>query len=156
MLTRSERSKNIFVTLVVLAGFLLLAGCAGQQKVDRVQLANDGTMLDSKTGLMWQVVRSEQSFTSGAEAQSYASQLKLAGHDDWRLPSSQELWDLYFANDYSMSGQLAKEVNLDQSYWTKDGDRILAGYLEDGDDPGINRIFFDTDKGFVRAVRSTR
>jgi len=141
---------------VILALIVLLVGCAGQNKVDRVQLRDDGTMLDTKTGLMWQVVRSEQAFTSAAEAQSYASQLQLAGNDDWRLPTSQELWDLYFANDYAMSGRLAKEVKMDRSYWTRDGDKILAGYLEDGDDPGINRVFFDTDKGFVRAVRSVK
>jgi len=156
MLTRSERVKNIFIFSVVLVGILLLAGCAGQNSVARVQLSNDGTMLDGKTGLMWQVIRSEQLFTSGAEAQAYASQLKLAGYDDWRLPTSQELWELYFANDYSMCGQLAKEVNLERSYWTRDGEKILAGYLEDGDDPGINRIFLDSNKGFVRAVRASR
>ena len=152
----SERVKNIFIVSVMLVAFLLLAGCAGQNSDARVQLSNDGTMLDSKTGLMWQVVRSEQLFSSGAEAQAYASQLRLAGHDDWRLPTSQELWELYFANDYSMSGQLAKKVDLERSYWTRDGDKVLAGYLEDGDDPGINRIFLDSDKGFVRAVRVSR
>ena len=156
MLKSAARKNRVCRHLVILGFLLLIAGCAGQHNGTRVQLNNDGTMVDSKTGLMWQVVRSEQLFSSGAEADAYASQLKLAGFDDWRLPTSQEFWDLYFANDYAMAGKLAKQVKMDRSYWTKDGNKILAGYLEDGDDPGINRYFLNTDKGYVRAVRSSR
>ncbi len=53
-----------------------------------------------------------------------------------------------------MAGKLAKELEMDGSYWTKDEERIQAGYLEDNDDPGINRYSLDSEKGFVRAVRS--
>jgi len=156
MLIFTLHDRKRCLPFVVLVVCILLVGCAAQNKVPRVQLNNDGTMLDAKTGLMWQIVRSKQVVTSGPDAQAYAAQLQLAGYDDWRLPTSRELWELYFANDYSMCGELAKKVKLDRSYWTKDGDKILAGYLEDSDDPGINRVFLDSNKGFVRAVRSTR
>ncbi len=135
---------------------LLMSGCASKNLGTGVELNNDGTMLDTRTGAMWQQVRSDKQFTSSAEAEAYAAGLELAGFSDWRLPTSQEIWDLYFANDYAMDGELVKLVKLEGSYWAKDGDRILAGYLEDGDDPGINRYFYDSDKGYVRAVRSTR
>jgi hypothetical protein len=140
----------VFLVLILIA----LSGCAGQVNPDRVVLNSDGTMIDTGRNLMWQQGRSQEQFTDGAAAQAYADNLDLADFDDWRLPTSQELWDLYFANDYPMAGKLASEVELDGSYWTRDGDEIRAGYLEDGDDPGINRYFRDSDKGFVRAVRT--
>ena len=51
---------------------------------------DDGTITDLATGLMW------QKDDSGAgknweDALSYAENLTLAGHDDWRLPNAKEL-----------------------------------------------------------------
>jgi hypothetical protein len=151
---RSFQSK--LFTCLVFAIILLSAGCAGQADPDRVRLNQDGTMVDTVRNLMWQQDHSDKKFTSGADAQAYADNLTLAGFDDWRLPTSQELWELYFANDFTMAGKLAKEVKMDGSYWTRDGDTIQAGYLEVTDDPGINRYFRDSNKGFVRAVRSLK
>jgi len=136
---------------------LLVTGCATQSNGRAgIQINDDGTMVDIRTSMIWQSVRSEEKFASAAEAESYVAGLELAGFTNWRLPTSQEIWDLFFANDYTMKGQLAEQINLEGSYWTKDGDKVLAGYLEDGDDPGINRFFYNSDKGFVRAVRSLK
>ena len=144
------------VYLFVILSLYFVGGCAGHGGVDRVVLNSDGTMVDGTRNLMWQQGRSDTQFTSPAEAEAYVQGLDLAGFTDWRLPSSQELWELYFANDYPMAGRLAKEIEMDGSYWTEDGGKIRAGYLEDGDDPGINRYFLDSPKGFVRAVRSLK
>ena len=53
----------------------------------------DGTVSDEVTGLMWQQVP-QAAFYSWTEAQSYAENLVLAGHDDWRLPAIKELLSL--------------------------------------------------------------
>ncbi len=50
----------------------------------------DGTITDHATGLMWQKVDSGQGMDWG-HALSYAANLKLAGHTDWRLPNAKEL-----------------------------------------------------------------
>jgi len=140
--------------LIVLLLLFSLAGCAEQQTERIVQLDNNGTMVDTRVGLMWQRNRFSQQFVDPLKAENYAQSLSLAGFTDWRLPTSQELWDLYFTNDYSMAGKLAKYVTMKGSYWTKDESRIIAGYLDEGDDPGINRYYINSKKGYVRAVRT--
>jgi arylsulfatase A-like enzyme len=49
----------------------------------------NGTVTDNSTGLMWQQVPPE-AFYTWEEAQAYAENLVLGGHDDWRLPTMKE------------------------------------------------------------------
>ena len=49
----------------------------------------DGTMTDTKTGLMWQ--KAESGNKNWKEAISYCETLGIAGHSDWRLPNIDEL-----------------------------------------------------------------
>ena len=157
MLQQRVYAQTLNACLTVFVFMLLLAGCATQNNGQAgIKINGDGTMVDLRTSVMWQTGRSDKKITSPEAAQAYADNLELAGFTDWRLPTSQEIWDLFFANDYTMKGQLSEQVNLEGSYWTRDDDKILAGYLDDGDDPGINRYFYDTDKGYVRAVRSLK
>ncbi len=62
----------------------------------------DGTVTDSLTGLMWQqrpdfngdgIIDSKDKKTFAA-AVSYATEFRLAGYDDWRLPTVTELYSL--------------------------------------------------------------
>ncbi len=62
----------------------------------------DGTITDNVTGLMWQqdpdltgdgVIDAADRLSFSA-AQSYASNLNLGGHTDWRLPTIKELYSL--------------------------------------------------------------
>ena len=50
----------------------------------------DGTIFDNSTGLLWQQSPSDKRFT-WKEANKYCKSLTLAGHDDWRLPTIEEL-----------------------------------------------------------------
>ncbi len=50
----------------------------------------DGTVTDQITGLVWQKV-GPGSAMSWEEALKYCGELRLAGHDDWRLPNIKEL-----------------------------------------------------------------
>lgn len=50
----------------------------------------DGTVTDQATGLMWMQTDSGEGM-DWEEALEYAEDMKLAGHDDWRLPNSKEL-----------------------------------------------------------------
>ena len=54
---------------------------------------NGGTVFDNETKLTWQREVSDKEYTH-AEALAYAKQLRLDGHDDWRLPTIQELMAL--------------------------------------------------------------
>jgi len=84
----------------------------------------DGTVTDLNTGLMWQVTPSSQSF-SYEEAVEYAENLELAGYDDWRVPSTKELFSIsdfsegwpYFDTDvFDIAG---RSVSKDEQYWTE-------------------------------------
>ena len=52
----------------------------------------DGTVLDRITGLVWQKVDGGE--MTWEKARGYAEGVALGGHDDWRLPTAQELFCL--------------------------------------------------------------
>lgn len=58
----------------------------------RLRDNGDGTVLDEVTGLMWQRVDGGEMTWDAARA--YARDLRLAGRDDWRLPTSHELFGI--------------------------------------------------------------
>jgi len=53
----------------------------------------DGTLTDPVTGLIWQQVQTDER-RSQADAVQACDALELAGYDDWRLPSIQELFSI--------------------------------------------------------------
>ncbi len=54
---------------------------------------DDGTTVDNITNLMWQTIVIDEKM-SWQEAMKYCENLKLAGYDDWRLPSVKELFSI--------------------------------------------------------------
>jgi hypothetical protein len=63
----------------------------------RYQDNGDGTVLDFKTGVMWQ--KSDDGvFRIWADALSYCDELELGGYDDWILPSMEQMSTI---TDYS-------------------------------------------------------
>jgi hypothetical protein len=50
----------------------------------------DGTIFDTRTKLLWQQSSSTKRYTWKA-AHTYCEKLKLAGYNDWRLPTIEEL-----------------------------------------------------------------
>lgn len=51
----------------------------------------DGTVLDEQTGLIWTKVPVECTYK---QAKAKASECRVGGHDDWRLPTIKELYSL--------------------------------------------------------------
>ncbi len=74
----------------------------------------NGTISDSKTGLMWSQNDSEQGMT-WPEALIYAENATLAGYSDWRLPDSKELHSLV---DYNRSPDLTQSPAIDPNFST--------------------------------------
>ena len=56
------------------------------------RLNGDGTVTDLVTGLMWQ--QTDGGEMTWAAARAYPHELTLAGHNDWRLPTSHELFSI--------------------------------------------------------------
>ena len=72
----------------------------------------DGTITDMATGLMWQQSDSQKGM-NWQDALNYAEELKLGGHDDWRLPDAKELHSIV---DYTRSLQTTGSAAIDPVY----------------------------------------
>mgnify|MGYP006277261171 CR=1 FL=1 len=78
----------------------------------------DGTVTDTRTGLVWQKNEGLSSAT-WEEALSYANKLSFAGHNDWRLPNVKELESL--SSPYAIKPAIDSSVfpeTQNQPYWT--------------------------------------
>jgi hypothetical protein len=138
----------------------------------------DGTVTDLNTGLMWEKTPPAEHYTWD-EAAEYASELELAGHDDWRMPTMKELYSLvdfrgtmrtmtpYINTDYfdfKVPDTSRGHRIMDAQYWSSNkyvgttmrGDRSAFGFnFADGRikayPTGQGRG--PTKRSFVRCVR---
>jgi hypothetical protein len=118
----------------------------------------DGTVTDTDTGLMWQQEMAPQSYT-WQEALNYCESLLLAGYEDWRLPSVNELQSLV---DYSRYDPAIDPVfvyhNIDRLYWSSTTDiRNSSGagarVVDFCDGTSYSGGYKSSSDYFVRAVR---
>ncbi len=137
---------------------LLGQGCVTPGPADRqstripgASLADlgNGTCLQAN-GLLWQVDSSEI-LTSGEEARTYAENLVLGGHNDWRLPTKDEYYSL--CNIFELRQQGDCPIKLKGNYWLSD-DPTSAGQWESYPLCGGSEFrYLKGKKGRVRAVR---
>lgn len=76
---------------------------------NQFQNNGDGTVTDLATGLMWQQTDDGET-RNWEDALSYAENLNLAEHDDWRLPNAHELQSIV---DYQRSMQSTGSPAID-------------------------------------------
>jgi hypothetical protein len=101
--------------------------------------------------LIWQTNRSKRLKTQD-DVYDYLADLNQGEFDDWRLPTRQELYDLFSVFDLKQNGEV--EIRLEGSYWLSDEeDGIHVGVWEIGDQCGPSRSYFKGKAGYVRAVR---
>jgi hypothetical protein len=77
---------------------LSTASCARKSSDSRYCVHGDGTVTDTRTGLMWTQKDSYASLgkcLNWEESKSYVSSLRAGGHSDWRLPTVEELKGIY-------------------------------------------------------------
>ena len=111
----------------------------------------DRTITDTETGLMWQQATMERKDWDNAILS--CSELALAGHKDWRLPTIKELFSIV---DFERSDPACDPVFKAQSnyYWsssTYQGYPSYGWYMDFLD--GSMGADFMTHNNFVRAVR---
>jgi len=115
----------------------------------------DMTVTDGVTQLMWQ--ENIDTSTTQADAATYCSNLTLAGHKDWRLPSLPELLSIV---DYSRSSPSIDPTYFPKTpasghFWTS---TLVAGSTTKGYDVSFLYGGFDgnntlSSKLWVRCVR---
>lgn len=125
------------------------------------EVRGDSTIVDRATGLMWQADGTHP--YNIAEADAYVTGLRLGGHDDWRLPSLDELKALHrrlaeigpgkfvmLAPFTWGEGRVAWGQKQPPYYYTSDLKELVAATA----DGMAGRR--DTAGGYVRAVRWTK
>lgn len=111
----------------------------------------DGTISDNNTGLMWQAGPGAR--LDWKLANSFCREECLGGHNDWRLPTIEELYSIV---DYERHAPACDPVfgALSDHYWSASTGASSAQFawsVDFGDgDVGAN---FKTTNSYVRAVR---
>ena len=135
----------------------------------RYRIQGDGTVIDTRTGLMWMQCSLDQTYEASDNscsestigytwqaALAEASGYSFSDYDDWRLPNRQELSSLVAYDRYSPSINSDVFPNTISSYyWSSSPTSDSSGYawgfsFSDGDDIYVWRA----DSYYVRLVRS--
>jgi hypothetical protein len=109
----------------------------------------DGTVSDLVTGLMWQKTPDLTRRYTHAEALAKAPDLRLAGYDDWRLPTVKEIYSLLAFYGDTRAGAAFLDTGYFGFIWGDELDgrrRIDAQYATSTAYAG--RIFGDTPAMF--------
>ena len=85
--------------------FLIFAFLLGTFTVEAARFIenSDGTINDTKTGLIWQQ-SNDVDYMQWADANKYCDDLQLGGHNDWRMPDKDELFEIFNKSYYVQSG----------------------------------------------------
>lgn len=93
----------------------------------------DGTILDSVTGLLWTKEIGEK--VSWEAAKANASSLRIGGFDDWRLPTIKELYSLVDFRGHSNFDPAQAQPYINTQYFTfKYGDLAKGEPIADGEE----------------------
>ena len=111
----------------------------------------DGIIFDTGTNLLWQQSPPNKTFT-WKEAKKYCKSLTLAGYDDWRLPTIDELKVLINKKYHPTIDPIFKCES--EWYWSSS---TYVGHPNDAwsiiFDGGSANVGIKVDGNFVRAVR---
>lgn len=136
---------------VVLVLFLVTFGQYPGFAAERLEKISPSVFLDGKTGRMWQLERSKRIREAG-DAQDFLRELNKGEYGDWRLPTRQELFDLFQAFDLKEFGEV--KIQIEGRYWLRtDAGEISVGSWEIGDGCGPERRYYEGKAGYVRAIR---
>ena len=144
---------SIFLAVLMCTAPVLANGLKNKkpvtQSVDqRYKDFGDGTIWDSKTGLMWMKEdywQREGKWVNWYTAQEYAQRMKnknFAGYSDWRLPTPEEAQTLYERRKRNMDKD-GDKIFMDRTFpagagwstWTsqeKSGKAIVVSWKDEG------------------------
>jgi hypothetical protein len=123
----------------------------------------DGTVSDNLTGLIWEKSPDTGMKKLWSDAISYANNLSLAGHSDWRLPNLYELESLRNAAEQRTHTRLNQEgfdiqvADWTPSFWTSTtfGGDLGRAFIVDLGYGGIYTASKPATSLYVIAVRSS-
>ncbi|HIJ90686.1 MAG: DUF1566 domain-containing protein [Desulfobulbaceae bacterium] len=146
--------KQKHVLWIIPAVLLLsLPGCAGKSsRQARLQNLGNGICRDTVSGQMWQIEKSKKT-SNLEEAEQYVRALRLGGYSDWRLPTTDELYDLNNFFDLFQNGDCT--LDREGNYWSnaQDGQGKAGAWEISGNLCEPARQYRQDAKGYIRAVR---
>ncbi len=138
----------LVISVVTLFAFLPLPAVS---KTKSLIILSEKVFQESSSHLDWQTQRSKRIKTE-KEVQLYLQTLNHGEHDDWRLPTKQELYDIFSIFDLKLNGEV--KVQLEGNYWLADDKgQPYVGAWKIGDQCGPSRSFSRAKAGVIRAVR---
>ena len=118
-------NRSFLILLIFgLLSSLALAADASSRYVNN----GDGTISDTKTGLMW--VSKDNGFPiNWPDAVEYCKNLRLGGYADWRMPTLAELASLYNPSAKNQNGYHTDALitTTAQSCWSSETRGFTAG-----------------------------
>lgn len=119
---------------------------------DNLSLMAIDRILETSKNRMWLADRSKK-LQSVKEVENYLLTINQGSYNDWRLPTKQELYDLFNIFDLGQNGDV--KIRLEGYYWLADdkNDSKYVGGWQIGDGCGPSRTFYKGKIGYVRAVR---
>ncbi len=125
----------------------------GEQSVSSFTDNDDGTVTDSRTGLMWIQV-SDSGALKWEDALFYSEDLTFANYNDWRLPNIKELGSLTDLNAYqpALDTNYFSNPAFDAGFWSSTAGLLQARYMQHtiGNDYSKDKTYSGLH---VRAVR---
>lgn len=114
----------------------------------------NGTITDQVTGLMWQ--KTDGGEMTWEKAREYARNLRLGGHQDWRLPASMDLFSILNHDRHGPAMDTRFFTRTEAQYWWTDsplaGDDSKVWLVNAGGGIGAHSQRETTSAGGNRAV----
>lgn len=162
----SKRLISIFIILVFInlcVLFMVDNAISGTKSLDgRYEDNGNGTITDTKTGLMWTKKDSYADLGKCLEwdaAKNYVTGLRIGGHNDWRLPTNLEMLGIYeqAKDNTPFDGKKTTHIHIDKifaggnayMYWTSEKSSVVD--FTSGNVYNSNGV--KCDKAGVRATR---
>lgn len=149
--------RSVVAWFMILPMFAVFSFCVslemakGADRESFLKPVGDEYFENSKNGGMWTKERSKR-IKEVSDVQEYLSELNTGQFSDWRLPTKQELYDLFLIFDLKNNGDV--RVRVEGKYWLASDLGVLSvGAWEIGDGCGPERRFSVGGKGYIRAIR---
>jgi hypothetical protein len=122
--------KKVIAVLLVLVLYAGLAIAVEKSRDERFIAYENGTVLDTKTNLMW-AAKDNGSDTDWKNARSYCENYRGGGYTGWRMPTQDELKELYDRsilgnNDYHLTAMITLTASC---LWASETRRAAAAYF---------------------------
>lgn len=148
LLKYKRKALSLLLSIAVVC---LLVPFSLQAASPALQIQEEGIFTQAGNGMMWQMDRSKRLKTT-QDVEVYLATLNSGKYNNWRLPTQQELFELFSLFDLKENGDV--KIQLEGGYWlVGKNTEVEAGTWEIGDGCGPSRKYYTKKAGYVRAVR---